>query len=92
MTWNLLRWSQKLLIFIDKNLFIIGNLNMATENTHLNALLQIYDFSAAYIQEPTLLTLTTKNQPKKNTQKKKKKQLYLNIVKLLKLVSQTITN
>ena len=82
MTWNLLRWSQKLLIFIDKNLFIIGNLNMATENTHLNALLQIYDFSVAYIQEPTLLTLT----------KKKKKQLYLNIVKLLKLVSQTITN
>ena len=31
---------------------------MATENTHLNALLQIYDFSVAYIQEPTLLTLT----------------------------------
>ena len=33
---------------------------MATENTHLNALLQIYDFSVAYIQEPTLLTLTKK--------------------------------
>ena len=35
-----------------ENLFIIGDLNMTTENTHLNELLQIYDLTAL-IKEPT---------------------------------------
>ena len=35
-----------------ENLFIIGDLNMTTENTHLNDLLQIYDLTAL-IKEPT---------------------------------------
>ena len=35
-----------------ENLFIIGDLNMTTKNTHLNDLLQIYDLTA-FIQEPT---------------------------------------
>ena len=35
-----------------ENLFIIGDLHMATENTHLNDLLQIYDL-AALIKVPT---------------------------------------
>ena len=35
-----------------ENLFIIGDLNMATENTHLNDLLQIYDLTAL-IKVPT---------------------------------------
>ena len=33
-------------------MFILGDLNMTTENTHLNDLLQIYDLTAL-IQEPT---------------------------------------
>ena len=35
-----------------ENLFIIGDLNMTTENTHLNDLLQIYDLTLS-IKEPT---------------------------------------
>ena len=35
-----------------ENLFIIGQLNMTTENTHLNDLLQIYDLTGL-IKEPT---------------------------------------
>ena len=35
-----------------ENLFIIGDLNMKTENTHLNDLLQMYDLPAL-IKEPT---------------------------------------
>ena len=35
-----------------KNLFIIGDLIMKTENTHLNDLLQIYDLTTL-IKEPT---------------------------------------
>ena len=35
-----------------ENLFIIGDLNMKTENTHLNDLLQIHDLPAL-IKEPT---------------------------------------
>ena len=35
-----------------ENLFIIGDLNMTTENTYLNDLLQMYDLTAL-IKEPT---------------------------------------
>ena len=38
-----------------ENLFIIGNLNMTTDNTHLNDLLQMHDLTA-FIQEPTCST------------------------------------
>ena len=35
-----------------ENVFIIGDLNMTTENTHLNDLSQIYDLTA-FMKEPT---------------------------------------
>ena len=46
---------QKLLIFMYKNLKIVycRRLNMTTENTHLNDLLQMYDL-ITLIKEPTV--------------------------------------
>ena len=53
MTRTLLRLSQKWLIFVYKLLiFIIGDLNMTTENRYLNCLLQIYDLTVL-IKKPT---------------------------------------
>ena len=49
---------------------------MTTESTHLNDLLQIYNLTAL-IKEPTCYQSQNR---------------YLNIVKLLKLASQTIIN
>ena len=45
MTCSLSHLSQKLLIFIHKNLFSVGNLNMTTESAHLNDLLQVQDLT-----------------------------------------------
>ena len=44
----------------NENLFIIDNLNMTTENTNLNDILQIYDL-IALIQEPTCYQLQNPN-------------------------------
>ena len=51
-------------------MFIIGNLNLTTENTHLNDLLQIYDLTA-FRKEPTCFKL---HRPIKKKNKKKKNQ------------------
>ena len=53
MTWNLLHLSQKILFtkFLFESLFIIGDLNVMTENTDLTDLLKIYDLTAP-IKEP----------------------------------------
>ena len=69
-----------------EKLFIIGDVNMMTENTHLSNLLHIYDLTAL-IKEPTC----------NHSQNPNCIDHFLNnrktlFVKLLKLISQTITN
>ena len=63
-------------------MFIIGDLNMTTENTHLNDLMQIYDLTAL-MQEPTCYQSQNPNCIDQFLTNRKH---YLKIAKLLKLV------